>query len=456
MNRVNRVNRMTSVTRANRASQRLSLGAALCAAVLSVPLAAPAQTGGVEYYTAAKLVHQGTSNTPIAGAGTVVVQVLVNKDGTFKVVRVIRSTNHGDDATALDIAKNSKYRPATRGTTPQTSFYDFTLKFTGTGATQTSDAPSGGELEQYARMIAAGNYSGAQSGLKTYVAQHPDEAKAQLELGVADADLGQAQDATAAFDKAGTIPENVAPVAARAYADVAAADLKANDGTAAVAAAKRAAELAPGVFTYNTLGLAELNAGSNDAAVADLEKARTLAASDGKIKPQDKARIDGNLISAYLAVGKKDAAQALVAEAKAADPSETGSQTAFANFYIKAAQADTSAGKPADAAASYEQAAAVDAPQAVALYGQAAFALLAVKPTPDYAKVKADADKALAIDPDDAIANFAAGVALGNTPGKSADALTYLNKADASAKKANNASLSAQIENVIKQLGGNK
>jgi tetratricopeptide (TPR) repeat protein len=162
------------------------------------------------------------------------------------------------------------------------------------------------------------------------------------------------------------------------------------------------------------------------------------------------------LISAYLAVGKKDAAQALVAEAKAADPSETGSQTAFANFYIKAAQADTSAGKPADAAASYEQAAAVDAPQAVALYGQAAFALLAVKPTPDYAKVKADADKALAIDPDDAIANFAAGVALGNTPGKSADALTYLNKADASAKKANNASLSAQIENVIKQLGGNK
>ena len=70
--------------------------------------------------------------------------------------------------------------------------------------------------------------------------------------------------------------------------------------------------------------------------------------------------------------------------------------------------------------------------------------------------MKADADKALAIDPGDAVANFAAGVALGNTPGKSEDALTFLNKADASAKKANNASLSAQIENVIKQLGGNK
>jgi TonB family protein len=435
----------------------ISLGAGMCAIALAAPLAAPAQSGGgIEYFNPAKILHRGSPTSAVAGAGTVVVQVLVNKDGTFAVQRVIRSTNHGDDAAALEIAKTSKYKPATRGTTPQTSFYDFTLKFTGTGSATESTETSGNDLDQYARMIAAGNYSGAQSGLKTYVAQHADDTKAQLELGVADADLGQAADATAAFDKAGTIPSNVAPLAARAYGDVAGADLKNNDAAGAVAAAKRSVEIAPGVNGYNTLGLAELSAGSNDAAVADLEKARTLAASDPKIKPQDRARVDGNLISAYLAVGKTDSAKTVAAEAKQIDPNETGSQTAFSNYYIKTAQADAAAGKAGDAAANFEQAAAALPSQAAALYGQAAFAYLNVKPKADYDKAKAAADKALAVDPDDAIANFAAGVAMGNTPGKSDDALVYLNKADASAKKANNTSLSTQIENVIKQLSGNK
>jgi TonB family protein len=434
------------------------------AVAVVAPLAAQAQssggTSGIEYFVPAKLVQRGTSTSGTAGAGTVVVQVLVNKDGTFKVQRVIRSSNHGDDAAALEIAKTSKYRPATRGTTPQTSFYDFTLNFTGSGQAS-AGSPEGTAtgatgVDQYVRMMSAGNYSGAQTGLKTYVAAHPDDAKAELELGVASAALGQPLDATAAFDKAGTIPPDMTAVAGKAYNDAAAADIKAKDDAAAVAAAKRAVELAPGFFTYNTLGFAELNSGANDAAIADLEKARSLGATDKSVKAQERAKVDGNLISAYLNAGKPDSAKAIAAEAKQLDPSETGSATALAAYDYKTAQADATAGKQTEAAALYEQAAELIPSQAANLYGAAAFALLNVKPTVDYAKVKAEADKGLAADPDDAMSNFAAGIVLGNTPGKTADALVYLNKADASAKKANNTSLASAIENTIKQLGGNK
>ena len=58
-------------------------------------------------------------------------QVQVNADGSHKAIKVIRSTNPGDNAAAMDIAQNSSYRPAHRGSTPVTSFYDFTLKFNG-------------------------------------------------------------------------------------------------------------------------------------------------------------------------------------------------------------------------------------------------------------------------------------------------------------------------------------
>ncbi len=436
---------------------RIWLGAGVASLALAVPetvFAQSSSSGGIEYFHEAKMVQRGTATSAAAGAGTVVVQVLVNKDGTFKVQRVIRSSNHGDDAAALEIAKTSKYRPATRGTTPQTSFYDFTLNFTGTGVASDGASEAVTGVEQYARMIAAGNYSAAQTGLKTYIAAHPDDAKAELELGVATADLGQPLDAIAAFDKAGTIPPDMTALAGKAYNDAAAADLKANDNAAAVAAAKRAVELAPGFFTYNTLGFTELSAAMYDAATVDLEKARSLGATDKSVKPQERAKVDGNLISAYLAVGKPDSAKPIAAEAKQLDPTETGSQTAFANYDVKTAQADAAAGKQVDAAALYEQAAELVPSQAAGLYGSAAVALLNAKSNIDYGKVKSYADKGLAVDPDDVLSNFAAGIALANTPGKSDAALPYLNKADAGAKKANNTSLATVIENAIKQLSG--
>ncbi len=185
--------------------------AALGSALLAVaPLAAAAQTA-LTYYTAPTLVKRGANTSAVAGPGTVVVQVMVNKDGTFKVMRVIRSSNPRDNAAALEIAKSSTYKPASRGAAKLAAFYDFTLKFTGTGAAATSDAGSGaasGGRATYERMINAGNYAGAQSGLKSYVAGHPEDAGAEQDLGVADTFLSDYQDAAAAFENGGTVAPN--------------------------------------------------------------------------------------------------------------------------------------------------------------------------------------------------------------------------------------------------------
>jgi hypothetical protein len=88
---------------------------------------------------------------------------------------------------------------------------------------------------------------------------------------------------------------------------------------------------------------------------------------------------------------------------------------------------------------------------AVQLYGNAA-TILASDTKPDWKVVKAEADKALTIDPNDARSNYVAGVALANDK-DTKDALTYLNKAQASAKTGNDADLSKQIDAALKQLG---
>ncbi len=53
--------------------------------------------------------------------------------------------------------------------------------------------------------------------------------------------------------------------------------------------------------------------------------------------------------------------------------------------------------------------------------------------TPDWKKVKAEADKALAIDPNEPRANFVAGVAVANSAGDKAVAIALLQKAKANA-----------------------
>jgi tetratricopeptide (TPR) repeat protein len=438
--------------------RRLSRAAAAAALVYAAAAFAPAayaDNGTENYYTPPKLKHQGSSVSPIAGAGTVVVKVLVLKDGSFQVQGVVRSTNHGDDAAALEIARSSTYRPAVKGKSALTAFYDYSLKFSAGGA-ESSDAGDAGGTAAYERMIRAGNYAGAKSGLTSYLTSHPTDAKAELDLGVANAYLGNPTEAAAAFDKAGTIPDGDKALAAKTYNDAATVAFRAKDYATAIAAAKHAVALAPGPFTYNSLGTAEDAAGQPAAAIADLEKARALAATDGAMKASDRSQIDQNLVSAYLGGGDVAKAKTAADEAKKLDPSEVASDGFIANYYSKSANAAESAGKFSDAASLFEQGAAAAPSQAVSLYAAAALAYLKDKPNPDNVKAKAAADKALAVDPDNALANFAAGVALANQPGKTKDALAFLNRADASSKKGSDPSLTAAIENIIKQVGGAK
>ena len=86
--------------------------------------------------------------------------------------------------------------------------------------------------------------------------------------------------------------------------------------------------------------------------------------------------------------------------------------------------------------------------RAVALYAQAAN-VLAQGTTVDWKRVKAEADKALAIDGNDARANYVAGISLANG-GDGKSAIPYLQKAKANA--GSDASLNADIDTALKKL----
>jgi len=428
---------------------------AVCAAALSVPFAASAQNGTENYYTAPKMIKQGKSQTPISGSGKVVVKVLVKADGTFEVQQVVTSTNHGDDAAALEIAKSSTYAPATRGSKKILAFYDYTLKFSSAGASS-SDAAGETGLAQYDLQLRAGNYTAAQAGLKSFLAAHPGDARAELDLAVADTFLNDAEGAADAFDKAGTIPDSFKAVAGKAYVERAVQLLTAKDNAGGLAAAKRAVAVQPGFASYDTQGVAELQSGDTAAAVADLLKSHDIAKSLSAVPAKSRAANDLHLMQAYLASDNADAAKQIASEAAVADPSaKLDSEKVFANYYIKKAEDAEAAGKFVDAAGLYERG-VTDAPsQAAILYAGAALAYLKVVPNPEDDKAKASADKGLAADANNAEANYAEGIALANQ-GKKPDALTFLGKADTLAKAAGETSLASSAEAAIKQLSGAK
>jgi tetratricopeptide (TPR) repeat protein len=129
-------------------------------------------------------------------------------------------------------------------------------------------------------------------------------------------------------------------------------------------------------------------------------------------------------------------------------------QYAIAQYYNDKANAAIKAGNIADAVAQFDSGAAAAPTQAVSLYGNAALTL-AKETKPDWKRVKAESDKALAIDPNDARANYTAGLALfGDKNPK--EALVYFTKAQAAAKAGTDPELIARIELAIKQLNGAK
>lgn len=439
-------------------NNRVAAAALTLAAVAAFGLPASAQYANE--YSPAKLTHQGKTSQSIAGSGTVIVQVQVNANGSAKAIRVIKSTNPGNNAAAMDIANHSTYRPAHRGTTPVTAFYDFTLKFKGKSVVSNGGGAPGmsGKAGSIDALIRSGKYDEARSKAQAALASNPSDPTLNSELGAAEYFLSNYPEAAAAFDKVSNIPKEFSKVAAQSYS-LAAGKLASSNPQQAVAYGKKAVAMSPSGGAYYSLGVAELNAGDAQSAVADLKKSRDLAFADPKTDAKTRVAIDSALLQAYSKAGDSADAQTTADEIKKLDPNSDAAQIVMGNQYMAQGNDASKAGKHEEAIAAYQKAAQVGGPK-VAVTAYAASALEQSRlDKPDYSKMKADADKALAIAPNDPLALFAEGIALYGeyaTGGSSnADlkkqAVDTLNKAKAAAQAAGNFSLSLNIENFMKQ-----
>jgi TonB family protein len=443
--------------------------AALCALTAVGAFALPATAQYTAEYTPPKLIARGTTTKSIAGTGTVVVQVQVNPNGSHKALRVIRSSNPGDNAAALEIAQNSTYRPASRGKARVVAFYDFTLKFTGRAVAASQNAMGGGSgvSAQIDRMIRSGNYAAAKTRAQSALSANPSDPMLNAELGTAFYFLNDSVSAAQAFAKVSSIPREFTQVAANSFMQAAQKSVATNPAQA-LTYAQRAIALAPNSGgAYYALGAAELGTGNTSQAITDLKKARGMVFADPKADVKSRVNVDAELFAAYNKAGDTAQAQATMDEIKKLDPNNPAAGNIMANTYLQQGQAAQKAGKFAEAIAAFEQAAKSGGTQAqVTGYTSAAFAVSAMlnaqknPPTvADYAKMKTYADKALAAAPNDPQANFAEGIALGGeyiVGGKSdaslkTQALAALNKAKSLAQGAGNVTLSLSIDNFIKQ-----
>jgi len=427
---------------ADRTARLLAAAASLA---FALPLAASAQTS--TYYTPPKIIKQGTSNSPVLGTGAVTLKVFVKANATVGPVEVEKSTNHGDDAAALEIAKSSTYRAGLRDGKPIDAFYTLALKFNGNAVT-TDTGSAVNDVNQANALIRAAKYADAKTELQSYLTAHPTDKDAQALLGVADAYLNDAAGAATAFDAAGTVPDRFKIVAAKAYADAAVDQLKAKNNDRAIALADKALALQQNVNTLFIRGTAYGNAQKYPQAIADLEKAKSLA-SAGNADAATINALDASLATSYVFGGQADKGIALARDIKRRDPSNTRVDDTLAAYYNQQAAAAVNAGRLEEGVTALENAAKVVPARAVLLYVQAA-SVLSKPDKPDWKRVKAEADKALAIDPNDARANYVAAIALANQ-GDSKGAIPLLQKAKANA--GSDISLSADIDTALKKLG---
>jgi len=423
--------------------------AAAAVAVVSYAISSlPAFGDNLGYYTPPKLVKQGTSTTPVAGDGTVVIQVLVNPDSSFKVQKIIRSSNPEDNQAAMEIANSAKYAPGTKGGKKIPAFYTYRLKF----VVNTKTSAAANPLATYDAEVHAGHYVDARNGLQSYLQSHPDDPQANALLGVAEFFLNNFADSAAAFSKAGTVPSQYATVAANAYAKAAQAAIATKNGAAAVAYATKAKALTPGAPTWNLLGNAELVNNDYPAAIQSFEQARMLSPNDPKLDPKERGTIMANLIAAYADSDQIDKAVALLPEMKQLDPDNMVGISHVVDYYAKKAQAAISAGKTLDAIAAYEKGGSYGGPLAHSMYTNEAL-LLMRQVRPDWVQVKSVADKALALKPDDARANLAAGVALYNQRNNDG-AVSYLEKAESAAKASGDTDAYNMAQHWITEITG--
>jgi TonB family protein len=414
------------------------------AAIVATPLAASAQSTA---YVPPKLSAPGSSTTAPGGKGSVIVQVFVKKDGTFKVVKVLKSSNPGDNAPALEMAKSAKYKPATRGGHTVDAYYDYAYTFAGDVAPVAGAGPMATALA----AIRAGKYDDAKAQLNTYLQAHPADPQANTLLGVASYFSNDMATAAASFDKAGTVPDQYKTLAIQAYGKNASALLDAKKFPDAIAYAGKAIALDPqNLEGYYVRGIAESNSQNEAAAIADLQKAKAIAVT---AKSDDKtlATIGFNLAVTQLDAGQFGEASTTIRDVERLDPTRRDALEKFAFASVNNAAVDlANQGKIADAVSRLESGGVAFPSDAGALTAQAAY-IMATDKKPDWKKVGDEADKALAIDANSGLGNYVRGVAYAQQ-NDSKDALVSMNKAKASPQYGTDATLAKRIDDALKQL----
>ncbi|MDQ2991285.1 MAG: energy transducer TonB [Candidatus Eremiobacteraeota bacterium] len=431
-------------------SSRVAIAAGIVAFALSF---APAHAQYTSEYTPARRLSAGTTTEAIVGTGVVVLQVQVNADGTHKVTKIIRSTNAGNNAAATEIANSATYRPARRGKKAVVSFYDYTLKFNGKQLAGESDS---GALGPIRTLIRSGNYALAKSRASMYVLGNPGDIQGRTLLGLADYYTGDNPGSAAAFAGVSPLDKRYVAVAAHAFAN-AAVSLAVSNPNLALSYAQKGFALDHSPNSQFALGVALLNSGKPADAVIPLKAARDAAFGDKGTDLKSKINLDTALMTAYQKTGDVANATAIATEIKRLDPTSTVPSRVIGSALLQQAR-DQRTAKAYDAAVKlYDQAAAAGDPAvAVTADAEAAFTLSSVA-KPDYTKIKSYADKAIAVDPDDAIANYAEAVAytglfvtVTHKDADKASATSYANKAIAAARKAGNEALALSIEQFVK------
>jgi TonB family protein len=439
-----------------RIARSLVAAALIAPALAALPVHALAQTQS--FYVPPKIVKQGKATSPIAGSGRVEVKVFVHKSGTVGSVTVVRSTNHADDAAAVEIAKTASYKPGTRDGQPGDDFYTFWLTFNGqtvavdaSGEDSLNRGAANGAMEAINALLGAGKYDEAKTQLQAYLTTHPGDNTAQTLLAASDYYLNDFDDAADAFEQVTTLQPTFVAVAYRSYEAAASDAIKAKKYDQAIAYSTHAIALQPtNPVPYFFRGTAQTYQQSYAPAIADLEKAKSLE-SGGTTPPETVNTIDIALVQAYFAADQADKGVALAQQVRARDPANAQLIAILSNHYVATGNAAAKAGKAADAVSDYEQAAQLVPGQAAQLYIGAANILGNAAKTPDdFKKALAEVRKALALVPDDAGANYVAGVLAANS-GDQPGALAYLQKAKANV--GSDAALAAKVDAALKKLG---
>lgn len=354
-------------------------------------------------YSPPRLVSRAANVVEPKGAGHVLVQVQVNADGSFKVLRVIRSSNPADNAAALDIASHSKYAPALKNGAPVRSLFDFDVVF--------GQEAVSGAAAQIAAMLHKNDFNGAKAAAESALTQNSNNQLVQAQLGVADAFLHDISGAVAAFDKAGTIPEMYQNVAMQAYS-LNATSLAGTQPQVALAQAQRAVSLNGDYGAYYALGVAQQANKNSTAALSALEKAESMA--QGAHPPADAssmANIYQAMLTAAQASGDKATVDRVSAQINKLDPAAGGKTLAYnldSQAAAKEQQRDFSA-----AVALYEKAAQASPQWAGPPEYTKAAIVLATESLPNYPAARIEAEKAIAINPNYAPAYYVSAVAMG-------------------------------------------